>query len=155
MKTRIRHATGRDFQTLLGIDEACFPPEIAYDAWELRQMMNRSCAETLVLEEEGSILGFLLLDADRRRGAATLVTLDILSEHRRRGLATVLLSRSEEILAERGIQTYILQVDVKNEGAIAFYRRNGFEAASLLRNYYPGNRDAWQMIKRLPSASGT
>ena len=155
MKTLIRHATSRDFPTLLSIDEACFPPEIAYDSRELRHMMTRSGAETLVLEEGGEIRAFLLMDMDRIRGFATLVTLDVLSEHRRHGYASILLSRSERILSERGIRTYVLQVDTENEGAMAFYRKNGFDAATLLRNYYPGNRDAWQMVKTLPSSGGT
>jgi ribosomal protein S18 acetylase RimI-like enzyme len=155
MKTLIRYATSKDFQTLLSIDEACFPPEVAYDSQELRHMMGRSGAETLALEVEGEIGAFLLMDMDRSRGFATLVTLDVLAEYRRQGYASTLLSRSEQILMERGIRRYVLQVDTENEGAIAFYRKKGFEATTLLRNYYPGNRDAWQMVKTLPSSAGT
>ena len=135
---------------LLSIDEACFPPEIAYDSRELRHMMGRSGAETLVLESDGQICAFLLMDVEPARGIATLVTLDVLREHRRQGYASTLLLRSEKILSEYGVRTYVLQVDTENEAAIAFYRRSGFKGATLLRHYYPGNRDAWQMVKTLP-----
>ena len=41
-KTLIRHAVSADFQTLLEIDEASFPPGVAYDSTELSYFMNRS-----------------------------------------------------------------------------------------------------------------
>lgn len=134
---------------LLSIDQACFPPEIAYDFLDLKHMMARPGAETLVLEEDGGICAFLLLDVDVRRKTATLITLDVLEAHRRKGYASALFSRSEEILRGYGVGRYELQVDVNNHGALAFYRRNGFLQERLLRKYYPGSRDAWQMIKKL------
>ena len=111
---------------LLSIDEACFPPEIAYDAMDLRHMMSRAGAETLVLEEDGRIVAFLLMEVDRNRKTATLVTLDVLKDHRRSGYASSLLARSEQTLAGLGVTSYKLQVDTQNEGAISFYRKNGF-----------------------------
>jgi len=111
---------------LLSIDEACFPPEIAYDAMDLRHMMSRAGAETLVLEEDGRIVAFLLMEVDRNRKTATLVTLDVLKDHRRSGYASSLLARSEQMLAGLGVTSYKLQVDTQNEGAISFYRKNGF-----------------------------
>ena len=155
MKTLIRHATSRDFPILLSIDEACFPPDIAYDALDLKHMMSRAGAETLVLEEEDRIAAFLLMGVDRKRKTATLVTLDVLKEHRRKGYASSLLARSEKTLSELGIVAYSLQVDTQNEGALSFYRRNGFEGERLLRKYSPGSRDAWQMVKRLPPSGDT
>jgi [ribosomal protein S18]-alanine N-acetyltransferase len=151
MKRLIRHATSRDFQTLVGIDAACFPPEIAYDPFELKEMMNQPGAKTIVLEEDGTIRAFLLMDVSRRRNTATLVTIDVLNEYRRQGHATELLSRSEQILEAQGIETYRLQVDTRNEAALAFYRKHGFKTERLIQNYYPGGRDAWEMVKQLSS----
>ena len=151
MKTLIRHATSRDFPMLLSIDEASFPPEIAYDCLDLQHMMNRPGAETLVLEEDGGIAAFLLMEVDRSRKTATLVTLDVHSEHRRKGYASSLLRVRSRFLADMESATYNLQVDTQNEGAISFYRKNGFEVERLLRKYYPGSRDAWQMVKKLPT----
>ena len=155
MKTLIRHATSRDFSMLLSLDEECFPPEIAYDCYDLKHMMSRPGAQTLVLEEDAKTCAFLLVEMDRTRKTATLVTLDVQSEHRRKGYASALLSRSEQILRGHGITAYILQVDTRNEAALSFYRKNGFEVDRLLRKYYPGSRDAWQMVKKLPPSSGT
>ena len=51
----IRHAEPPDFPTLLGIDQASFPPETAYDAVELGYYMRQPGSITLVLEEDGEI----------------------------------------------------------------------------------------------------
>ena len=155
MKTLIRHATSADFQTLLTIDEASFPRGIAYDCVELKFLMHRPGAETLVLEEDGSIAAFLLMEINRRRKQATLVTLDVRDEKRRQGYASDLLKHSEKLLQEYGVLTYDLQVDTQNDGALSFYRKHGFQVERRLEKYYPGGHDAWQMIKKLPPPSGT
>lgn len=154
MKTQIRHATTADFPTLLKIDEASFPREIAYDVIELSFLMNRPGAETLVLEEDGAIAAFLLMEVNRRRKRATLVTLDVRSEKRRQGYASDLLHHSENILQGYGVTAYDLQVDMRNDGALLFYRQKGFQIDRRLGKYYPGGHDAWQMVKKLPKSGG-
>jgi ribosomal protein S18 acetylase RimI-like enzyme len=154
MKTLIRHATGDDFPTLLSIDEASFPREIAYDCVELSFLTKRPGAETLVLEETGTIAAFLLMEVNRRRKRATLVTLDVRSEKRRKGYASNLIRHSESILQEYGVHTYDLQVDVRNEGAVLFYQKHGFQIERRLKKYYPGGHDAWLMVKKLLKAAG-
>jgi len=154
MKTLIRQATTEDLQTLFEIDQASFSRDVAYDSFELSFLMGRPGAETLVLEANDSIVAFLLMDVNRRRKQATLVTLDVREEVRRKGYATELLERSEDILREYGVLSYTLQVDTHNDGAIAFYEKHGFRQDRRLKNYYPGGRDAWQMTKRLPTTGG-
>ena len=142
-------------QTLLTIDEASFPRGIAYDCIELRFLMNRPGAETIVLEEDGGVIAaFLLMEINRRRKNATLVTLDVRDEKRRQGYASDLLRYSEQILREYGVLVYDLQVDTQNDGALSFYRKHGFQVEKRLEKYYSGGHDAWQMIKKLPPSSG-
>lgn len=154
MKTLIRYATSADFHTLLSIDASSFPREIAYDYAELAHLMGRPGAETLVLEEDGQIAAFLLMDVNRRRKLATLVTLDVKNEKRRHGYAAELLARSEAILNDQGVVRYELQVDTKNDAALSFYRKHGFQVERRLAKYYPGGRDAWQMAKKLLKDGG-
>ena len=149
MKTLIRRAADADFETLLSIDEASFEREIAYDHVELSFLMKRPGAETFVLEEKGEITAFLLMEVNRRRKRATIVTLDVRSDRRRKGFASDLLRHSENVLLGYGVQTYDLQVDTRNEGAVSFYQKHGFEVERRLKKYYPGGHDAWQMVKKL------
>ena len=154
MKTLIRHATGADFPTLLSIDEASFEREIAYDSVELSFLTQRPGAETLVLEEGDAIAAFLLMEVNRRRKRATLVTLDVRSEKRRNGFASDLLRHSESILQGYGVHAYDLQVDTRNDGAVLFYQKHEFQAERRLEKYYPGGHDAWQMVKKLLRSAG-
>src|SRR5262249_1188707 len=98
-KTLIRHALPADFSILLEIDQASFTGGVAYDAVELSYFMKRNGAETLVLEEDGSIVAFLILEVHRTRRSGTIVTLDVRDTHRRKGYAGQLLTRAEHILS--------------------------------------------------------
>src|SRR5437764_12463507 len=124
-KTLIRHAVREDFETLLEIDEASFPGGVAYDADELSYFMTRDGAETIVAEEDGEIIAFLIMEVHRTRRTATIVTLDVRENHRRNGYGTRLLMRTEEILHDYGVELYDLQVDVTNRNAIYFYKKHG------------------------------
>jgi ribosomal-protein-alanine N-acetyltransferase len=153
-KTLIRHAVAADFNTLLEIDEASFPGGVAYDAAELSYFMNRGGAETLVAEEDGGIVAFLILEVHRTRRSATIVTLDVRETHRRSGYGTRLLTRAEDILIDYGVEGYDLQVDVTNRGAIRFYKKHGFQNVRTLQNYYANGNDAYLMVKELLKDGG-
>ena len=153
-KTLIRHATSQDFPALLEIDEASFPVGVAYSSNELAYFMNRPAAETLVLERDGSVAAFLIMDVKRRRKHATIITLDVRQDYRRHGYASRLIQRSQEILIGYGVETYDLQVDLENHGAIKFYEKHGFERADVLRNYYSNGHDAFLMTKKLHASDG-
>jgi [ribosomal protein S18]-alanine N-acetyltransferase len=148
-KTVIRHAVPADFDALLEIDEASFPNGVAYDAAELSYFMNRSGAETLVVDDGGGIVAFVILEVHRTRRSATIVTLDVRETHRRTGHGSQLMLEAEDILSRRGVERYDLQVDVTNRGAIRFYRKHGFQIVRTLRNYYSNGNDAFLMVKEL------
>jgi len=148
-KTVIRHAAHEDFETLLEIDEASFPGGVAYDATELAYFMRRDGAETIVAEEDGEIIAFLILEVHRTRRTATIVTLDVRETHRRSGYGTQLLKRAEEMLDDYGVELYDLQVDVMNRNAIRFYKKHGFNVVRTLPNYYANGHDAFLMVKDL------
>jgi ribosomal-protein-alanine N-acetyltransferase len=153
-KTLIRHAVSADFESLLEIDEASFPDGVAYDAVELSYFMNRNGAETIVAEDDGTIVAFLIMEVHRTRRNATIITLDVRETHRRNGYATRLLKRSEEILTDYGVEVYDLQVDVTNRGAIGFYKKHGFSTVRTLPRYYANGHDAYLMVKELLKDGG-
>src|SRR5262245_54586288 len=148
-KTLIRHAIPADFESLLAIDVSSFPGGVAYDATELAYFMNHERAETIVLEADGKIVAFLIMEIHRNRRTATIVTLDVCENERRNGYGSRLLQRSEEMLLDYDIEAYDLQVDVTNTGAIAFYKKHGFTTIRTLRHYYANGNDAFLMVKEL------
>jgi ribosomal-protein-alanine N-acetyltransferase len=148
-KTLIRHAVREDFETLLEIDEASFPGGVAYDAQELSYFMSRDGAETIVAEEDGEIVAFIIVEVHRTRRTATIVTLDVREPYRRSGYGTQLLQRGEEILRDYGVEVYDLQVDVNNRNAIRFYKKHDFSVVRTLPKYYANGNDAYLMVKEL------
>jgi len=148
-KTLIRHAIPADFESLLAIDVSSFPGGVAYDATELAYFVNHERAETIVLEADGKIVAFLIMEIHRNRRTATIVTLDVCENERRNGYGSQLLRRSEEMLIDFGVEAYDLQVDVTNTGAIAFYKKHGFTTVRTLRHYYANGNDAFLMVKEL------
>jgi len=153
-KTIIRHATSEDFPVLLEIDAASFPAETAYDSNELSYFMNQTGAETIVLEQAGTVAAFLIVEVDAVRKTGTVVTLDVREDFRRLGYGSQLLQKAEEIVSENNAWQFRLQVDVNNTGAIAFYERHGFRPIRKLHHYYADGHDAWLMIKTLPQDDG-
>jgi len=111
--------------------------------------MDREGAETIVLEVDKTIVAFLIMEVLRNRRRATVVTLDVDERHRRNGYGSQLLKRSEQTLADYGVEIYDLQVDVTNRAAIIFYKKHGFENVRVLPNYYANGHDAYLMVKEL------
>jgi [ribosomal protein S18]-alanine N-acetyltransferase len=153
-KTNIRYAIRADFPVLLEIDTSSFPEETAYDSTELSYFMSHNGAETIVLERAGIVEAFLIVDFDYRKKSATIVTLDVRGNCRRLGYGSKLLQRAEEIVTKHNIREFTLQVDVNNDGAIAFYEKHGFQITRKLNHYYPDGHDAWLMLKTLPLDDG-
>src|SRR5207244_4767554 len=111
--------------------------------------MRRDGAETIVAEEDGEIIAFLILEVHRTRRTATIVTLDVRENFRRTGYGTQLLKRAEEMLHDYGVEAYDLQVDVTNRNAIRFYNKHGFSAVRTLPKYYANGNDAHLIVKVL------
>ena len=81
---------------------------------------------------------------------ARVVTLDVHPDFRRHGLGRRLLRELLAGLAAAGSARALLEVDVRNSGAIEFYRREGFRETRRLPSYYGRGLDAFEMMK-LPS----
>ncbi|HYA97006.1 MAG TPA: GNAT family N-acetyltransferase [Methylomirabilota bacterium] len=144
----IRPYEARDFQTLYRIDQACFPPGIAYTKTALRYFLAMNGAQCLVAEDGGKIAGFIL--AEENRPLAHIITLDVDEAHRRRGLGSRLLAQMEANLAAREVRSILLETATTNAAAIAFWQVHGYRSQAVLKRYYLGRLDAYEMRKTLP-----
>lgn len=147
MGIETRQYDARDFAALHKLDQACFPPGIAYSRMMLRYFLTQPEAECLVAVEEKKIVGFLISEENPPLGH--IITLDVAVAHRRKGVGTQLLRESEEHLAFRGVRTVLLETATTNEAGIAFWERHGYRKEAVLKNYYQRRIDAFEMRKRL------
>jgi ribosomal-protein-alanine N-acetyltransferase len=142
----LRRASADDLRRLWLLDRICFEPGIAYSQRELRHFFDLPGAECVVAEKADEIAGFALGYPDPPR-RARVVTLDVAPSFRRRGLGRRLLESLLERLAAAGAVRAVLEVDVRNSGAIAFYRELGFRETGRIAGYYGPGRDAFEMSR--------
>jgi len=145
----IRQADAKDFPALFKLDQKCFPAGIAYSKTMLKHFMAHAGAECLVAVDEKEIVGFILTEENPPLGH--VMTLDVAESHRRNGIGTLLLQESENNLRFRGVRTMLLETALTNEAGVAFWQRHGYRIEAVLKNYYPGHLDAYEMRKRLPA----
>lgn len=148
---RLRDAFPDDLETLWNLDQKCFEPGIAYSAGELRRFLRLPSVQTLVAELKGRVAGFIT--GYLRGGVARIVTVDVDPDCRRQGLGKRLMEEWISRLLRAGAREVRLEVDVGNDGAIAFYRNLGFRKLRRLENYYGPGRDAFEMRRAVAPAS--
>lgn len=148
MPFHIRNFKKTDFDTLWQIDQACFDPQLAYSRPELAFYMRRPGSFTLVAESDGGeILGFVV--GETRRKTGHIITIDVVADARRTGLGSALLRAAEEQLLRAGAVTVALETPVNNDGAIRFYKQQGYFVEKTVTGYYSGQLDALVMTKDL------
>ena len=139
----IRPCADDDLDTLVAIEQASFP-----NAWSrevLAEWIQRADTDCRVLEQEGRVVGFLLVvyEPDRLH----MVNLAIDPDFRRRGLGLSALERIDELAEERGAEQVVLEVRETNLAAQLLYRKAGYRAVGVVSDYYR-NEDAYRMVKR-------
>jgi ribosomal-protein-alanine N-acetyltransferase len=151
MSFALRPYEARDFAALHRLDQACFPSGVAYAKTTLRYFLNLAGSECLVAEHDAKIIGFILAEQSDR--LAHIITLDVAESVRRQGVGSALLKRLEANLAARGVRAILLETATTNDAAIAFWQKHGYRTEAVLKNYYLGRLDAYEMRKLLPLAA--
>jgi [ribosomal protein S18]-alanine N-acetyltransferase len=136
-----------DFDALYKLDQSCFPRGIAYSKTTLRYFLALASAECLLAVEQEDVAGFILSEVD---GAlAHIITLDVAETHRRSGVGSLLLNAAEKNLSAQGVRTVFLETAVDNHAAVNFWSRHGYIKEGILKRYYLGRIDGYEMRKKL------
>jgi ribosomal-protein-alanine N-acetyltransferase len=143
----IRQYEAHDFAALFKLDQTCFPPGVAYSKWSLQYFLNLPAADCLVAEEGRQIVGFILAEANPP--LAHIITLDVAPGQRRTGLGTRLLSEMEKHFKYYEVRSVLLETAADNETGIAFWQHHGYRTEAVLKKYYLGRVDAFEMRKKL------
>lgn len=146
----IREATPGDFQALVALEEIGFPIDRFSDG-QVRHMLTRARAATLVCEMDGRIQGSAVMLWRKNGLTGHLASIATHPDARGLGLGRRLLEACEEAAAHRGCRRIFLEVRVDNTLAIAFYQRHGYEVVGRQSNYYADGQGALHMIKVLDS----
>jgi [ribosomal protein S18]-alanine N-acetyltransferase len=148
MAVTLRAYEPHDFAALHRLDQACFPIGISYSKTTLHYFLTIASADCIVAVDGARIAGFTL--TEENPPLAHIITLDVAEAHRRHGVGSALLAESEKNLALRGVRSILLETAIDNEGAVAFWKRHGYRIEAVLKRYYLGRLDAYEMRKLLP-----
>lgn len=160
MTFTLRDYDSRDFDRLYQIDQACFPPGIAYSRRELAYYMSLRGTFTIVAEAKTKLpeMAGFIVGQRVPRGMGHIITIDTVARFRRAGLGSRLMNAAEQRLKAAGCHAIVLETAVDNDAAIAFYKRLGYHVLKTLPHYYHNKVDAFMMGKRIaektPHAAG-
>jgi ribosomal protein S18 acetylase RimI-like enzyme len=151
MAVKLRYYEPHDFAALHRLDRSCFPAGISYSKTTLHYFLTIPSADCIVAVDGKRIAGFIL--TEENPPLAHIITLDVAEANRRLGVGSALLAESEKNLGLRGVRSVLLETATDNEGAVAFWKRHGYRIEAVLKRYYLGRLDAYEMRKFLSGAS--
>jgi ribosomal-protein-alanine N-acetyltransferase len=145
---RIRNYRPSDLRTLYKIDQACFPPGIAYPISELVHFITQRGSRTWVAEAGDDIIGFLIaiLEEDE---TAHIVTIDVVASARRKGVGRALMDAAESWAGTKRVKILYLETAEDNIIAQRFYQARGYLQVERVEEYYSNGGAAWVMAKTL------
>jgi [ribosomal protein S18]-alanine N-acetyltransferase len=142
----IRDYQQSDFERLYDIDHEAFTEDIAYSHLELQYYLRSRRCRTLVAEDEGQVIGFVIGCSEKKR-LGHIITIDVMPHRQRQRLGSQLLSEIESWLWESGAEVIYLETPVDDAGARGFYEKHGYFVTEEIEGYYNGSLDAVVMMK--------
>jgi [ribosomal protein S18]-alanine N-acetyltransferase len=139
---QLRKMLRADISRVMEIEAQCFE-----DPWSLDIMageLTNPISSSLVLEEDGQILGFVVfwMVSDEFH----LLDVAVCDEAKGRGLGRLLVSEAMDQGLKRALRYAILEVRESNSQALGLYRSLGFEVVGRRTKYYVNNgEDALMM----------
>jgi ribosomal protein S18 acetylase RimI-like enzyme len=101
------------------------------------RMNDPACVETVILAKlADEAVGFALVrvvpSVLYSTPHAELTELYVMEEFRQRGIASDLIAFAEQVAAQKGARSILVQTGGDNEPALSLYRKNGYEKYDLV-----------------------
>jgi [ribosomal protein S18]-alanine N-acetyltransferase len=141
-----------DLDAMFRLDQECFAAEFRFDRESIQVFAEEPGAVVRIAEKNAKIVGFVIIHLEGLVKATRgyVVTLDVEAEYRGCGVARRLMEQAEARVAVSGALSMELHVFTRNEGAIRFYERLGYERiAERLGFYGKTGLDAFVYRKKL------
>ena len=141
----IRTATPEDFLPLVLLERECFPLAERWSGSAWGEEVARDGHLALVhtgLEGVDAAAAFRVSD-----DFGDVLRVLVAPAARRRGIAAQLLEIGLTWAWEQGAERIMLEVRHDNSAAVELYRKYGFEALTVRRDYYGPDADALVMIR--------
>lgn len=144
----IRPALLTDIPSLSEIEVRCFESD-RLSRRQFRYMLTRAHAATLVFEQPGRILGYVLVLFSRATSMGRLYSIAVDPDARGTGIARALVAAAEGAARERERAYLRLEVRQDNEASLGLFQSLGYRRFGELSDYYEDHMDAWRLEKTL------
>lgn len=150
-QVEIRSYWSTDLDAIVELESRAFPVG-PYSRRMLSAIFRNPLSFTFVADDGGKVVGYAsVLPLDSSSADVESIAVD--PDYQGKGIGGILLETIEKEMARRGYTRSVLEVRDKNEAAIVFYRRHGYEIISHMPRYYHelfgGSRGAYRMVKLL------
>jgi ribosomal protein S18 acetylase RimI-like enzyme len=146
--SRIRHATLRDTDALVRMENRCFVTD-RITRRSFRYLLSRANATTLVEEAQGVLRGYAMVLFNAGTSLARLYSFAVEPEFRGRGIGVRLLQAVDEESAARDCVAIRLEVRRDNAPAMALFQKAGYRQFGSYADYYEDHMDALRLEKSL------
>ena len=145
----IRALTDRHQKEVMQLNLRCFKNGENYTRHTFAYLLGdpKTLSYRIVMPND-EMVGFVFVMVGEN-GTGHLTTIGVAPEHRRRGLAEKLLTRVEEALRQREINTIMLEVRASNTAAQNLYKNFGYSTVQRVAKYYNNGEDCLLMMKSL------
>lgn len=140
LKVHIRWMIQRDLPVVLDIEEQCFESPWSEDDL-IRCLRQRNCIGMVAVRDD-RVVGFMIYELHKTR--LHILNFAVTKTKQRQAVGTQMAGRLIKKLRWQGRTHILLEVSETNLPAQQFFRKMGFRALSVLRDFYPNSeQDAY------------
>jgi ribosomal protein S18 acetylase RimI-like enzyme len=147
-KPSIRKAGLGDLEAIHALDQRLFPPGIRFDMEMFYFHLIDPASKIFIAEDNGFIGGFLIFQRKSSK-VGTIVTIDVTPELQGQKIGSKLMRAVDQLAERSGLRWIVLQVSTENLIARKFYEKQSYTVTRLLKGYYQGRENAWEMKLKL------
>lgn len=151
-RVTIRVAMPDDAGVIEQMETICFDGD-RLSRRSLAHHLQSPTADVLVAMLGGQIVGYAMVFYRRSASVARLYSIATLPTARGKGVAAALMDAAERAARRRGCAALRLEVREDNAGAIALYRRLGYEQFGRHADYYFDGAPALRFERQLNARS--
>lgn len=144
----LRRGTKSDLDPLVALEERCFAGD-RLNRRNFNYMLTKAHGQLWVAEQEGSLLGYVLILFHRGTSLARLYSIAVDVAAQGKGLADQLMELAENSSKQSGCVYMRLEVREDNSRAIRLYERRGYRYFGRIEEYYEDGCAALRYEKAL------
>ena len=143
-----RRATLPDVSALTQLESRCFDSD-RISSRSFRRFITEKRSDLLLVEHDGSVVGYFLLIYRRGTSLARLYSLAVDPDKRKRGIAELLMSAAEKAASARNCVLLRLEVRFDNLSAIRLYQKLNYHEFAVKHDFYEDHSDSICMQKQI------